>query len=390
MNLRNILWTYEPRQDGLCNVKIYVQVAGRKKYYKTDVYVAAKDWDAKKGLVKSGHPLHVIYNAKIRDIKNNLEEHFLTGGSFEQYSKTPEKGSLIAFGRQLIEEVEKGTYPLQRSTLKGYKSIVNRLERYVAITGANDITFSEVGMDFYIRYSKHLEETGCKLAGIGKHMKCIKRLMNIALERKLHTNTAHQERAFKAHKARTSTKIYLSTEEIAMLQGLDLSGQSALEQERDRFLIQYYLLLRFSDVTRISKEMFFELKGDQFFRIKHQKTGNEAVVPVKPSCRALLEKYNYNLNYSSNTQANRHLKTIAAMAGIATLVVQDGRTLMKSQFVGTHTARRSAATNLYLQGVDVKVIADLGGWENFNALMVYLRASGLETAQMAVKLEFFQ
>jgi len=214
--------------------------------------------------------------------------------------------------------------------------------------------------------------------------------MNIALERKLHSNTSHQERAFKAHKTRTSTKIYLTTEEITKLEQLDLSGQPALEQERDRFLVQYYLLLRFSDVVRITKEMFFELKDAHYFRIKHQKTGNEAVVPVKPSCRTLLERYNYHFDFSSNVQANRSLKTIAAMAGIATMVTQDGRTLMKSQFVGTHTARRSAATNLYLQGVDVKVIADLGGWENFNALMVYLRASGLETAQMAVKLAFFQ
>jgi len=390
MNLRNILWTYEPKQDGSCNVKIYVQSAGKKKYYKTDIYLPAKDWDAKKGVVKTSHPLHVLYNSKIRELRMRLEEHFLNGGTFAQFNKSPDKASLIAFGKQLITEAEKGTYPFQKSTIGVYKSILKKLENYLAIIGRGDLAFNDVGMDFYIKYSKHLEETGCKLAGIGKHMKCIKRLMNIALDRKLHNNTSHQERAFKAHKTSTTTKIYLSVEEMAKLEQLDLSGQPTLEQERDRFLVQYYLLLRFSDVVRITQEMFFDLKGSYFFRIKHQKTGNEAVVPVKPSCRTLLEQYNYNFGYSSNVQANRHLKTIAAMAGIATLVVQDGRTLMKSQFVGTHTARRSAATNLYLQGVDVKVIADLGGWENFNALMVYLRASGLETAQMAVKLEFFQ
>jgi len=390
MNFRNILWTYAPRQDGSCNVKIYVQATGQKKYYKTDICVLAKDWDAKKGIVKTSHPLCMLYNSKIREFRNRLEEHFLNGGSFDNFNESPEKASLIAFGKQLVTEAEKGTYPLQQSTVNVYKSILKKLEQYMAITGMNDLAFNDVGMDFYVKYTKHLEETGCKLAGIGKHMKCIKRLMNIALERKLHNNTSHQERAFKAHKTQTSTKIYLSVEEMTRIEQLDLSSQSALEQERDRFLVQYYLLLRFSDVMRIKEEMFFELKGDYYFRIKHQKTGNEAVVPVKPSCRTLLEKYNYTFDYSSNVQANRHLKTIAAMAGIATLVIQDGRTLMKSQFVGTHTARRSAATNLYLQGVDVKVIADLGGWENFNALMVYLRASGLETAQMAVKLEFFQ
>ncbi len=386
MNFRNILWTYAPRQDGHCNVKVYVQSAGQKKYYKTDLYVLPADWDSKKGVVKNSHPLHVLYNSKLREFRNRLEEHFFNGGSFDTQ---PEKG-LIAFSHQWMTEVEKGSYPLQLSTLKVYQATVKKLEQYAALANLPDIAFKDINMDFYVRYSRYLEETGCRLAGIGKHFKCIKRLMTISRERKLHNNTAHQERAFKAHKSTTSNKIYLTVEEMDKIEQLDLSGQPALEQERDRFLIQYYLLLRFSDVIRINKEMFFELKGAAYFRIRHKKTGNEAVVPQKPICRALLEKYHYKLDYSSNVQANRHLKTIAAMAGIANLVTQDGRTLMKSQFVGTHTARRSAATNLYLQGVDVKVIADLGGWENFNALMLYLRASGLETAQMAVKLAFFQ
>jgi len=83
------------------------------------------------------------------------------------------------------------------------------------------------------------------------------------------------------------------------------------------------------------------------------------------------------------------LKTITALAGINEATLQDGRTLPKSQFVGTHTARRSAATNLYLGGASLKVIADLGGWENEETLRVYLRASGLETARLAGGMAFF-
>ena len=64
------------------------------------------------------------------------------------------------------------------------------------------------------------------------------------------------------------------------------------------------------------------------------------------------------------------------------------KTRPKWSFVTPHTARRSAATNLYLQGVSLKMIADLGGWGDDGTLRVYLRASGLDTALVARELGF--
>ncbi|MCB0653995.1 MAG: tyrosine-type recombinase/integrase [Saprospiraceae bacterium] len=55
----------------------------------------------------------------------------------------------------------------------------------------------------------------------------------------------------------------------------------------------------------------------------------------------------------------------------------------KWKFVTTHTARRSAATNLALQNVNIKIIADLGGWTDIRTLRSYLRASGLDSALVA-------
>ena len=147
--------------------------------------------------------------------------------------------------------------------------------------------------------------------------------------------------------------------------------------------------MRFSDVNRISGEMLFMLNGKQFLRYQSMKTKVEATLPVKESALKVMQKYNFDFQFSSNVQANRHLKTIAAMAGININVTQDGLIAPKSSFVTTHTARRSAATNLYLDGVSLKMIADLGGWKDLQILHTYLRASGLDTAQVAVDLDFF-
>jgi integrase len=119
------------------------------------------------------------------------------------------------------------------------------------------------------------------------------------------------------------------------------------------------------------------------------KTKMEATLPVKQSALDLMERYHYDFSFSSNVQANRELKTIAAMAGLNTHASEDDRSGPKSMFVTTHTARRSAATNLYLEGVSLKMIADLGGWKDLQSLRTYLRASGLDTAQVAGDLDFF-
>lgn len=107
-------------------------------------------------------------------------------------------------------------------------------------------------------------------------------------------------------------------------------------------------------------------------------------MPLKESALAIMEKHDFTFSFSSNVQANRDLKTIAAMAGLNGKASQDGRQAPKSSFVTTHTARRSAATNLYLDGVSLKMIADLGGWTDMQKkLRAYLRASGLDTARVA-------
>ncbi|MCB0564519.1 MAG: hypothetical protein KDD01_09115, partial [Phaeodactylibacter sp.] len=51
-----------------------------------------------------------------------------------------------------------------------------------------------------------------------------------------------------------TNKIYFNQEEIGLLANLNLAAQPHLEKERDRFLIAYYFLLRFSDVQRLSRK----------------------------------------------------------------------------------------------------------------------------------------
>ena len=390
MSLKKILWKYDPHKDGRCDIKIYVYQKGKQRHYSTGLAVLPKEWDERNGSVKKSHPNHKIYNTRIRKLYLELEEHFFSGGTFDNFGQENQQASLLSFCEDVLQRAANGQYSLAEGTLKGYRGLLRRMKEYCQFYGLQDIYFEDVDMAFYRKFSDYLTtHAGCGLPGLGKHIKITKRLMNMALEEKLHANLAHRDPAFKQPRMKASSKIYLTTGEIDQLEQLDLSSQPNIERERDRFLLAYWFVMRFSDVCRVKREWLFNLQGKQFLRYTSTKTKVEATLPIKASALALIEKHRYDFSFSGNVQANRELKTIAAMAGINTPTSQDGKSGPKSMFVTTHTARRSAATNLYLEGVSLKMIGDLGGWKDLQSLRTYLRASGLDTAQVAVDLDFF-
>lgn len=120
----------------------------------------------------------------------------------------------------------------------------------------------------------------------------------------------------------------------------------------------------------------------------HQNTKIVATVgPASSSYETLLQLVQagvdvFRLNFSHGSHEDH-------LAGINQVTSEGDKVLPKSQLVTTHTARRSAATNLYLEGASLKTIADLGGWENNEMLRIYLRASGLDSARLAQDLDFF-
>lgn len=382
MRVRKLLWHYKPNKDGTCMVRIYAYHEGRKKYFHTGISVAPSDWDEKNSEVKKSHPLATRYNAKINGKKLEIEAHLLDGGTFEDMNAG--NGSFLSY----LEEFILQDNGLRSSSLRAYRNLRTRLTEYLKINGRTDITFNDFDKDFYQRYVGFLRENYCQPVGVGNHVKVIKKLLRKAEEEGLHRNQEYKK--YKVFKGKGSNKIYLTEKEIKRLEALDLSNQPVLEQERDRFLLSYYFLLRFSDVIRINRTMFFEREGKKYLSIAHRKTGTNAVVPVNTKAAAILEKYDYDFSFTANQVANRKIKAVCALANINDQVTEGQRSGPKSQMVGTHTARRSAATNLCLQGVTLKFIADLGGWKETKILMLYLRQSGIDTAIMASDIEFFR
>lgn len=386
-----VLWTSEPHKDGRCAVKIY----GKRKFYHVQkVAVLPEEWDETNGKVKRTNPLHASINSVIKARLLEIETAYLEGREIPKKKKEakPEaKTSISDFIGLYVAESAKGQHDLAEGTVKHYKALQMRLNQFAAHRG-KPVHFDEIDSDFYGDFWQFLSTNfGMqKAGGFAKHIKVLKKFMTEAQKRGIHNNNAHREKNFKVHRS-VGQKIYLNEQEVEKIENLDLSSMPWLEEERDRWLICYYFLLRYQDgQDHIFKDNFFQSNGKWYFRYEANKTGTSATIPVKPKIMALMEKYSYTLPKTTNQEANRKIKMIASMAGITTPAQENGVKGPKCNFVRTHTARRSAATNLAMQGISLDFIAKLGGWKKLEILKVYLLASGLDVAAVASEYDFFK
>jgi integrase len=387
------LWK-KPRKNGTCSVKIRVTINRKSKYYSVPgVFVKPSEFNEKHGQVKSCNLLHENYNSLIRYWERKAIDHFvMKGGSFDGFNNigNQDTSSLLEFTKNYIADAEKGIYELRPGTIGVYRSTYKRLREYAIRTSYSEyLPFRDITANFERKFTLHLiEHCDCQLNSVGKHIKIVKRLMKIAHEAHLHDNLAYQK--FKVYKKSSRNKIYLTVKEISRLEKLDLSDSPGQERERDRFLLAYYTLLRFSDVTKVKEENLFYKDDHLYLKVVSKKTTTESIVPIKPAALEIMKKYSFKFDFTTNVHANREIKKICERAGINNPVTDGDMNVYKSQLVTFHTSRRSAATNLRLGGASLKLIADLGGWGNIKSLQTYLLASRMDSAESARMMHFFQ
>ena len=111
--------------------------------------------------------------------------------------------------------------------------------------------------------------------------------------------------------------------------------------------------LRFSDYSNLKKEYF----KDGILSFVTAKTTHKTYIAVSPVLQSILVKYDYQLPNLKNTGAfNKKIKHICKLAGIdepttlknSVKMRYNDITKPKYEWVGSHTARRSFATNYYL------------------------------------------
>lgn len=127
------------------------------------------------------------------------------------------------------------------------------------------------------------------------------------------------------------------------------------EKIRDLFIVGCLTGMRYSDYSTLTSD---NIQKDIIIK-KTKKTGVTVHVPVHSYIKELLEKYNGELPRDISIQHfNRSIKTICKKIGLTDKVVFTrtvGHNVVTDtyemwQVISSHTARRSAATNMYNSG----------------------------------------
>lgn len=375
---------YTTKKNGEKAIRIYVYHGGRKKYVATGHSVHPEFWNSKNGQVKPKHPNHQAYNLTIHKIMSDIKDRLLAGSGIGALSASSDTKLL-----EYLQSYINSATDVSKGTLRGYQTAYNSLKEYARHLGKSDIEFAEVTKAFAQSFLNWKERNGASSTSQISTLKKLKKVMRLSHTKGLHASEAWE--AISVPAERKTNKIYLTRVEMSRIRELDLSHNPSLERQRDLFYIAYTLFMRYCDVVLINPSMRPQT-GDKEPMLTYTsvKTGIRASVPLAEKTLALIDKYDWKLDFATNQQVNRDLKRIASTAGITTRVQQEGQEAPKSEFVTFHTARRSAATNANLAGMDLQTIAQLGGWKKLATLSVYLKASNVETARHAANHEFFR
>lgn len=352
-------------KKGMALVQVEAYLGRKKKYFSTKVYLKPEQWDNKKLIVKN-HPNADALNRLIYEFVATIEKKELE--LWQQGKRislellknaltTQENNSsFISFFRQEVMNSS-----LKDSTKRNHLSTLMLLQEF-----KKNITFSDLIFELISSFEYFLQLKGYHTNTIAKHMKHLKRHVNIAINKEY---IEIQKYAFRKYKIKTieNKHTHLVPEELERLENLILSGRYVkLQKSLDAFLFCCYAGMRYSDFINLSSENFVDINQETWLIYKSVKTGTEVRLPLyllfSGKGIAILNKYRDNLedffHLRDNSNVNKDLIIITRLAGL-------------SKRISFHTARHTNATLLIYNGINITTVQKLLGHKSVKTTQVY-------------------
>jgi integrase len=399
------------------NVGIYKMINGKKSYqpfkYSTGLTVPTKYWNKKQYRVSNNKsfPEGKIINKTLDSIAYHFNEAYyivndqnnvITADALKKQLEInlgilSLKTDFFAAFDKFIEDSKKGERlvkgkQLANTTINHYKTTRNKLYEFNP-----GLSFQSIDMNFYRDFIKFLYGKGFSDNYIGSHIKRLKTFMTETFEQ--HHNSKYLHKEFRKLQEVT-TKVALSFDEIDRLAGIDLSKKPKLERVRDVFLIGCNTALRYSDWYSIRKEHLHHENGISYLKIGATfKTGQGVIIPLNKTALSILQKYDFKLHRISNQKFNKYLKEVLTLdqyfvdKKIEVNITRGGKRTSEfvsmSELITTHTGRRTAATNMYLSGIDTLAIMKITGHNSEATFLRYIRVTEMENAKRLADNPFF-
>lgn len=363
----NLVYNRKKRlnRKGTALVQVEAYLNKRKKYFSTHIYLKPEQWDYRRQVVKR-HPnaeaLTRMLHGFIAMMERKELEFWRQGRqiSLELLKETvhAEKNatSFITFFKTEIANAS-----LKESTKRNHLSTLALLREF-----RKEVSFADLTFEFVSSFECFLQRKGYHINTIAKHMKHLKRQINLAINKEY---IEVQKYAFRKYRIKTSAHrhTHLVPEELAQLEALSLTGRNGKYRKTlDAFLFCCYAGMRYSDFTSLKPENIVDICRETWLVYKSVKTGTEVRLPLyllfEGKGLAILKKYHndladfFHLKHNSNT--NKDLSAIARLAGL-------------SKRISFHTARHTNATLLIYKGVNITTVQKLLGHKSLKTTQGY-------------------
>ena len=351
---------------GMALIQVEAYLNKKKMYLSTKIYIKPNQWDDKRKMVKN-HPNSDALNRMLYDFIADIEQKELglwqqrrsiSLDSLKDSIEKPENNgnSFLTFFK---EEVSNSS--LKESTRQNHLSTLELLQEY-----KKDIVFTDLTFEFVSSFDNYLQSKGYHLNTIAKHMKHLKRYVNVAINKEY---MDIQKYAFRKYKIKSieGSHTHLSPEELNKMEEVNLEGKfTKLQKSKDAFLFCCYAGLRYSDFTHLTSENIIEFHKEFWLIYKSVKTGTEVRLPLYLLFEGkgihILHRYKNDLNsffkLKDNSNLNKELNVLAKLAGI-------------SKHISFHTARHTNATLLIYNGANITTVQKLLGHKSVKTTQVY-------------------
>lgn len=352
--------------DGTGLVQVEAYLRGKKKYFSTRVYLKPEQWDARKRQVVN-HPNAGALNHRLYDFMVRIERQELD--LWQQYRRISldllkerllSPGKVLSFTRFYEREVTKSS--ARESTKRNQLSTLAQICLF-----RGDVQFGDLSFEFLTSFEHFLRQKGLHTNTIAKHMKHLKRMVNIAIDSG-YMDVRHYP--FRKYRIKTveHRHTHLAPEELEKLECLPLEdGAGSLRMVLDAFLFCCYAGLRYSDFTNLSPaDNIVDIRHERWLVYRSLKTGNEVRLPLyllfEGKGLAILDRYKDRLqeffHLQDNSNVNKKLRILGRMAGV-------------NKRISFHTARHTNATLLIYKGVNITTVQHLLGHRSVRTTQGY-------------------
>lgn len=311
---------------------------------------------------------------------------------YNRYETTPVRRMSVVVPEVLSNFIYDYTEQCHRTV--GYKSMfriaANHIAGYSQKIGQviyTDSVTEQVFEDFVYYLQSERKLMGSTVRSIIERVKC---MLNKAYNAGYPVSGSFRDYTFKDDEI---DSVFLTMSDITrMYYFANLPRKE--EEVRDYFIIGCLTGLRYSDYSRLTADNFIDGK----IQIRTKKNKTPVLIPQHRFVKEILRKYSNRLPPARCIQYfNQAIKKICKRIGFTELIPYERRigtefvSVMRPKYslISSHTARRSAATNMFLAGIPTYRIMLLTGHKTEVAFFRYIKITREENAMALSGNHFF-